>query len=551
MANRNKNHDFLIQGGTLAFAAIAGRIIGLVYRIPLTNIIGDLGNNYYGCAFDIYNILLLISSYSLPMAVSRLVSNYRTKGELKNAYKAVRCAFLFASAAGLAACGTVFFGARYITGTLFETPLSLYALRVLAPTLVITALLGVLRGFFQGTENMYPSAVSQVLEQLVNAVVSVAAAYFLSSRGTKIGRVLADEEGYHAAYGAAGASLGTAVGALVSLLFLYLLYKAFIRGWKKRMRREHSKKIPYKKLFRTMLLTVLPFLAASALFNINIVIEQGIFKHMMKYTAEEEQIALWWGVFSGKFKTLVNLPIAIAAAIGTACIPSITASFVKKQKEDVAEKTELAIRFCMLIALPFSFVLILLSAPLMGFLFQDTDPLASGLLLAGGITVVFYSLSTVTASILQGIGKLRTPVINSGISLALHVITLIVLLKFTALGIYAVVAAMAVFSVSVTALNQYMLYKSGYWKPEFMKTFVLPGVCAAVMASVCWIIELALSQVTEEKYVTVPVSLVCGILSYFMLLLILRALTPEEMRQFPGGKLMMKVMPKAMKQEAR
>lgn len=147
MANRNKNHDFLIQGGTLAFAAIAGRIIGLVYRIPLTNIIGDLGNNYYGCAFDIYNILLLISSYSLPMAVSRLVSNYRTKGELKNAYKAVRCAFLFASAAGLAACGTVFFGARYITGTLFETPLSLYALRVLAPTLVITALLGVLRGF--------------------------------------------------------------------------------------------------------------------------------------------------------------------------------------------------------------------------------------------------------------------------------------------------------------------------------------------------------------------------------------------------------------------
>lgn len=547
MANRNKNHDFLLQGGTLAFAAVLGRIIGLVYRIPLTKIIGDLGNNYYGCAFDIYNILLLISSYSLPMAVSRLVSSYRTKGELRNAYKAVKCAFLFAFIAGATACAAVFFGARYITGTVFETPLSLYALQVLAPTLVITALLGVLRGFFQGTENMYPSAVSQVLEQLVNAFVSVLAAYFLSSRGTRIGRVLADEEGYKAAYGAAGASLGTTVGAAFSLLFLYVLYKAFIRGWKKRMHREHAKRISYKKLFRAMLLTVLPFLAASALFNINIVVEQGIFKHMMKNTADPEQIALWWGVFSGKFKTLVNFPVAIAAAIGTACIPGITASFVKKRKEDVIEKTELAIRFCMLIAYPFSFVLIFLAEPLMEFLFQDTDALAAGLLLAGGITVIFYSLATVTSGILQGIGKLRTPVINSGVSLALHVITLVLLLQFTELNIYAVAASMAVFGISVMALNQYALYKSGYWKPEFMKTFVLPGVCGAIMASMSWVIEMALSQMSDRKYVTVPVSLVCGVLIYFMLLLVLRALTPEEMQQFPGGRFMMKMMPRAFK----
>ena len=143
-----------MQGGVLAAAAILGRIIGLIYRIPLTNIIGDLGNNYYGCAFDIYNIFLLISSYSLPMAVSRLVADYRTKGESRNAYRLLKCAFLFAMFVGALACAAIFFGARYITATVFETPLSLYALRVLAPTLLITAFLGVLRGFFQGMENM-------------------------------------------------------------------------------------------------------------------------------------------------------------------------------------------------------------------------------------------------------------------------------------------------------------------------------------------------------------------------------------------------------------
>lgn len=539
---KNKNQDFLLQGGVLASAAILGRIIGLIYRIPLTSIIGDLGNNYYGCAFDIYNIFLLISSYSLPMAVSRIVSDYRSKGESKNAYRVLKCAFLFAMLAGTLACAAIFFGARWITGTVFQTPLSLYALRVLAPTLLITAFLGVLRGFFQGMENMYPSAVSQVLEQLVNAFVSVLAAYFLASRGENIGKVLANEEGYHAAYGAAGAAVGTTVGAAFSLMFLYILYKGFIRIWRKKMRREHIKRIPNEILFRRMMLTILPFLAASVLFNINIVIEQGIFKHMMKAQAQAEQIALWWGVFSGKFRTLLNLPVAIAAAIGAACIPSITASFVRQEQEETVEKTELAIRFCMLIAFPFSFVLMLLSAPLMEFLFQDSQPLASGLLLAGGIIVVFYSLSTVTASILQGIGKLRAPVINSGIALILEVISLIALLKFTKLNIYAVVAAMAVFGICVTLLNQIALYRSGYWAPEFMKTYVLPGVCASIMASMSWIIETALSQVVEWKYVTVPVAIVCGVIVYLILLVTLRAMTPEEMRQFPGGRWMARMM---------
>ena len=147
---RNKNQDFLLQGTILATATIMGRVIGLVYRIPLTAIIGDLGNNYYGCAFDVYNILLLISSYSLPMAVSRLVSDYRTKGELRNAYRVLRCAFSFALLAGGAVCILVFLCSGFITDTVFQTPLSIYALRVLAPKLLITAVMGVIRGFFQG-----------------------------------------------------------------------------------------------------------------------------------------------------------------------------------------------------------------------------------------------------------------------------------------------------------------------------------------------------------------------------------------------------------------
>lgn len=539
---RNKNQDFLLQGGVLASAAIFGRIIGLIYRIPLTSIIGDLGNNYYGCAFDVYNILLLLSSYSLPMAVSRLIADYRTKGELRVAYRILRLSFSFAALAGGFVCLLVLVFAGFITDTAFQTPQSVYALRALAPALFFTALAGVLRGFFQGMENMRPSAVSLAAEQAVNALVSVLAAYFLASYGMRLGKVLADEDGYRAAYGAAGAAIGTTAGALLSLLFLYVIYKGYLRYFKEKMRREPVKKIPKQILMRSMLFTILPILAASALFQMNVVIEQGIFKHMMADAAPKEQIALWWGVFSGKFKTLVNLPVAVAAAIGTACIPSITSSHVNEHWEAVSEKTELTIRFSMLIAYPSAFGLMLLAQPVMEFLFQDTQPLASGLLLAGGITVVFYSLAAVTANILQGIGVLRAPLIHSGIALLLHMATLVSLLKFTNLGIYAVIAAMAVFGISVMILNQIALYRSGFWAPEFYKTFLLPAVCALIMASSCWVVEFGLSQIGLAKYVTVPAAVAAGIMIYFILLLTLRAVTPGELCLFPGGRRVLRLM---------
>ncbi len=151
MSKRKKNEsNFLVQGSILAVASIISRIIGLIYRIPLKSIIGDIGNDYYGTAMEIYSILLLISSYSLPLAVSKLVSTRMAKGQRKNAYRIFRGALLFAFVSGAAASLIVYFGADFITTYIVRTPLSIFALKVLAPTLFVVAVLGVIRGFFQG-----------------------------------------------------------------------------------------------------------------------------------------------------------------------------------------------------------------------------------------------------------------------------------------------------------------------------------------------------------------------------------------------------------------
>ena len=175
----SKSSNFIVQGGILAVAGIISRIIGLLYRIPLQKTIGDSGMGYYSAAFQIYSIMLIISSYSLPVAVSKLMAARLARGQYKNAGKLFQVSLLFACITGGATMLIVLFGADVMACNIMSLPRSAIALRVLAPTLLVVALMGVMRGYFQGTGTMLPTANSQLVEQIVNAIVSVGAAVFL------------------------------------------------------------------------------------------------------------------------------------------------------------------------------------------------------------------------------------------------------------------------------------------------------------------------------------------------------------------------------------
>ena len=307
--SKKNGANFLVQGSILAAASIISRIIGLVYRLPMTNIIGDTGNNYYSCAFEIYNIMLIISSYSLPLAVSKLVSARIAKGQRKQAYQVLKGSLLFALISGAIVALIVFFGAEFFT-ELLKTPLSVFALKILAPVLVVVAVLGVLRGFFQGVGSMMPSAVSQIIEQIVNAIVSVWAAYVLFQYGSKIGAVLGDPDSYAAAYGAAGGTLGTNLGAVAGLGFMILVYLAYMTVFKKKMKRERGVKVDsFAYTMKMLVITIIPVLLSTTIYNVSGIIDQGLFKNIATtqgYSSNE--IDVWWGVFSGKYKVLINVP---------------------------------------------------------------------------------------------------------------------------------------------------------------------------------------------------------------------------------------------------
>ena len=187
MGNKRKNSkNYLVQGTILTVAAIVAKVIGMIYRIPLTNILGDDGIGYYSTANEIYNILLMISTFSLPLALSRLVSERRHLGQAKNAHKVFVCAMKFAIAVGAVMALLTFFLAGVITDNIMHVGSAALALRVLAPAIFLFAIAGAFRGFFQGHETMVPTATSQVIEQIVNAVISVVGAGVMMGIGTKM-----------------------------------------------------------------------------------------------------------------------------------------------------------------------------------------------------------------------------------------------------------------------------------------------------------------------------------------------------------------------------
>ena len=541
-----KRTNFLVQGSILAVASLISRAIGLLYRIPMTAIIGDGENDYYSTAYEIYNVFLLISSYSLPIAVSKLVSARMSKKERKNAFKVFKGALIFALITGGVCMVVIWFGAGFITARM-QTPLAVFALRILAPTVLIVAVMGTIRGFFQGLGTMVPSAASQVIEQIVNAGISILASFLMFNYGLKSGALLGNPQNYAEAYGAAGGTLGTCAGAAVGLFFLSFLLFAFFPSYKRVMRRDKKtvEDESMAKVMKVIVLTVVPVLLSTTIYNISSIIDQAIFKNiatMQNYDAE--QIKVWWGVFSGKYKLLVNVPIAIASALAASSVPAITEGFVRGDMKEVRRKIYLGIRFVMIIAIPCTVGLIVLASPVMQLLFNDSRELPAFLLQIGAIAVVFYSLSTLSNAILQGINRMRIPVTNAIVALGLHIVFLVVLMLGFKLSIEAVVLANAFYALLMCILNNIAIRKYAGYKQEIKLTFIIPGISALLMGFVTFGVykglNFVLSKLIAGSYfpnaIACVVSVLASLIVYFMLLLLFRGITEEMILRFPKGE---------------
>ena len=513
----------------------------MLYRIPLKGIIGKVGNDYYGTAFEIYSIILIISSYSLPLAVSKLVASRMEQGQAKNTLKVFKGSLLFAFISGSFFMGVVYFGADFFAG-LLKTPMSAIPLRVLAPVILIVAVLGVFRGFFQGLHTMLPSAISQIIEQIINAVISIVAAYYLVDFGMRIGGVLGNEN-YGPAYGAAGGTLGTAMGAVSGLLFMLFIYLIYRKRFRKKVIRDHKKnEESYGEIMKILILTIIPVLLSTTLYNISSILDQGVFKNIVVSQGyDAKTISEWWGVYTGQYKVLINVPISIASAIAASAVPSLTTAFQSGDIKKVQFQIRSATRFILIVAFPCMVGMAVLSSPIMLFLFSDSDPTSGNMLLAGSLAIVFYSLSTLSNGLLQGIDRLRIPVRNAAIALVLQLVFLVVALKSFDLNIYAVIYANAFYALVMCVLNNLAVVKYSGAHQNFKSMYLLPGAASAVMGVASYLTYKLFHLITHMASISCIVAIIVGAAVYFVVMLLIRGITEDDLRRFPGGGYLIKI----------
>lgn len=530
MSLEKKNDGFIMQAGILAMAGIICRIIGILYRSPLAAIIGDEGNGYYGSAYNIYTIILLISSYSIPAAISKVIAGKLALKEYKNAQRIFYCAFIYVIIVGGIASSFAYFAA----GLLVEKN-AMLVLRVFAPTIFFSGLLGVLRGYFQAHKTMVQTSVSQILEQILNAVVSLLAAYFLMQL------VIDKDATTQAIYGAIGSALGTGAGVLMALAFMTLMYGVNKKEISERLKKDQNPDIlSYSEIFKIIFALVTPFILSTFIYNFSTSLDETIYRKILKLVKDVDvkQIAVWYGVYSGKSVVVSNIPIAIASAMSAAMIPSVSGKFATGDIKGTRAKVHTAILTTMIIAIPSGVGIFALAKPVVSFLFpgQTNLDLAAALLRALSVTVVFYSLSTLTNAVLQAIGKVTIPVYNAAIALVAQTIILVPLLIFTDLNLYCIAVATIVYSLLMCILNQNSVRKYLEYKQDLKKIFVLPFIAAVIMGVIAYFVYGGVYYFVKSNVISLFITIAIAACVYAVLVLKLGVLTKDDIMAMPKGK---------------
>ena len=539
--------NVLAQASILMAAGILVRIIGVLYRSPVTSIIGDEGNGYYSIAYNIYAMVLLISSYSIPMAVSKVVSGKLVLKQYKEAHKVFRCALIYVLIVGAIASLFTFFGASILVPD--SQTNAIPVLRVLAPAIFLSGFLGVLRGYFQAHSTMMPTSISQIIEQVLNAIISIGAALLF------IRLFAGDNEDGVPVFGAMGSAAGIVAGVAAGLIFMIFIYRQnrpyFHRHYMQDAAKEESS---YREIFRIIFLMITPVILSTFVYNISTTIDQTIFMDVMDYKGMlSDTAAALYGVFSGKYWVLINVPVALANSMSTAMIPAVSSAYTIEDYEECNAQVKQAIHFTMMISIPSAVGLSVLAYPVMQVLFPQkaTIDLAVMLLHIGCISVVFYSLSTITNGVLQGIGKVNVPLRNAALSLFIHVLVLAGLLYFTNMDLLALIFATMLYAFLMCLLNSISVRKYLGYRQEVRKTFVIPAIAAAGMGVLCYIFYQglyfilggALGAVLPVRllvFVCLMVSIAFAVLVYFVLLLKLKGVSEQELRNFPKGHVLVR-----------
>lgn len=515
--------SFVRQASILAAAALLSRFIGFIYRPLLTNIIGDHGNSIYADGYYIYTFFLILSSAGLPVAISKMVSGRIASKKYRSAHKVFLVSLQVGGVISLLACTIMIFGAKQLAN-LIGSPESYKTLITLAPTVVIVTILSSFRGYFQGMGTSVPTAISQLIEQIVNAFFTVFLAYMFISKSVE--------------NAAAGGTAATGIGAiagLIVMLFIYIIAKPNI---KKNFSRSVDKSTAEKKfdVAKELLFITIPIIIGAAVFSISNLVDTFMVKNLIISMGKSPEYAKSaYGILSGKYFTLITLPVSISAAFATASMPSISASHQINDNKGVENKINMAMRITMMITIPSAAGLCVLADQILLLLFP-AYPAGGELIRIGSAGVLFLALSQITTGMLQGIGKVNLPAVGALVGTLIKIPVNYIFIKtlgFEAVG--AVIGTLACYIFS-SMFNLYILLKHTNIKLRFNDILFKPLYSALIMGMSCFCVYNLVYLLVPNNTLCTLASIVASVFVYFFILFLLGGLKRSDIIRFPMTK---------------
>ena len=517
-----------IVGGVsiLGVAGIICKVVGVLYRIPLTNIITQDGMGVYSTVYPTYNLLLSISSAGLPVAISRMMAHYITREDPGNARRIFRVALRLLLILGVVSSILMF----ALSGVLADShgdPDTRFGFMAIAPSLFLVCAMSAYRGFLQGQRNMTPTAISQLIEQIGRLGIALP----LAALGTRNGSI---------ALGVAGALLGSTVAEAAALIYMVIRHKKAYHSLDAVPQKADTRPLSTRSIIRSLMVVAIPITLGACIVPLAGFIDSHMIRPLMESAGIEfSRARILYGVYTGPVITLINVPTAIAMAMSTNLVPDIAAGLARGDRDYVVKETGIGLKMASVVGFPCSVGMSLLAKPILYMCYRSGYEveylnIAAELLQISAMTIVLFTLVQATSGILQGAGKQQIPMLTLVAGVVMKIALNYTLVRRADINIHgAPWASLLCYTVSLIPNMIYVCRCTGY-RFSLAEVVLKPLGCSLVMGGVVWLIwHFGFGDPGHlNGFVLVAGILLCvaaGILSYGFIALATRTVHVENL----------------------
>lgn len=532
-----KKETFMQSILVLMASQVMIKILGLLYKLYLTNKdgFGDTGNAIYNSGYQIYALLLAISSTGVPNAIAKLISERIAKGDKKGVNRVFKIAFFFFAFVGFIGSLILFLGAHYIANVLLQIPEAELTLVALSPSVFFVSIGSVIRGYFNGHQRMKITANSQTLEQVTKTLSTIIIVEVISMFFVQDVVIMA-----------AGANLATTLSVFISFSYLYRYYKFKKSDISVEMPEvcegsSYAKKST-KEIIKSIIAISIPISISSLVSAVNKSIDSITAVRGLKTFLSDEIAKFQFGIYTGKVDVLVGLPLSFNIAFATVLVPSISKLMAQKKKEDANKVVKFSLLATILIGLPCTFGMMVFAEQILGLLYPNA-PEGAQLLQITSLTIILMMMAQTINGVLQGIGKYRVPATALALGVVAKFILNLILIPMPSIGINGVAIGSIVCHIISFSIGFAVLKRAMKIKFDANKFLIKPLLATAIMCIVSYIAYLLFVQFISWKLSAI-IAIILAVPIYALAVAIMKILDKEEIYRLPKGELIYKLLVK-------